>query len=487
VAHAAGEAEPPAPDQGPFFVHLSRARRGVREGKFEEAWGELEQARTLRPQDEDVLNLVSLLEFKRGHYNEAAAAARRLLADNPQSEVLRANLGLILFKAGFLAEAELELRKAIELSPQHLRSHLYLGLLYQTRGKLGLALEHLRVAGARRRVTLIEEALRRPNRDGPRSVLAEMAALRLRESEAPTRATGPASGASASASRATEPTAAETTPPPPASAPASGAPEAPAATSSPAPTPVTLDAAPFPAASEAAPAAASSGAPFVADEEVDDGPPPPATPETRPLFKIRPEGGVEIASRGLAFVRKGCVTWYSGKLRFSAESIFKGTSLERILRATGVGSLLVHDPGRRAYRKDLNGATLYVEGTRLLALDSALTFRMDGIQDFRKGRRLDVLRVQGQGAVVFSVGGPVIAHEVSSEMPLSISSRDLVAWSGELVASVLDDRFLEEVMQPDIASPPKIRFEGDGTVFTEPPRPRRRASDADRAVDQRRN
>ena len=42
-------------------------------------------------------------------------------------------------------------------------------------------------------------------------------------------------------------------------------------------------------------------------------------------------------------------------------------------------------------------------------------------------------------------------------------------------------------MQPDIASPPKIRFEGEGTVFTEPPRPRRRASDADRAVDQRKN
>ena len=52
--------------------------------------------------------------------------------------------------------------------------------------------------------------------------------------------------------------------------------------------------------------------------------------------------------------------------------------------------------------------------------------------------------------------------------------------------SVLDDEFLEEVMQPDVASPPKIRFEGEGTVLTEPPRPRRRASDMDRPVDQRR-
>jgi hypothetical protein len=41
-------------------------------------------------------------------------------------------------------------------------------------------------------------------------------------------------------------------------------------------------------------------------------------------------------------------------------------------------------------------------------------------------------------------------------------------------------------MQPDVASPPKIRFEGEGTVLTEQPRPRRRASDMDRPVDQRR-
>lgn len=456
MAHAAGDFDPPPADQGPFFVHLSRARRGVREGKFEEAWGELERARELRPQDEDVLNLVSLLEFKRGHYNEAAAAARRLLADNPQSEVLRANLGLILFKAGFLAEAELELRKAIELAPGHVRSHLYLGLLYQTRGKLGLALEHLRVAGARRRVTQIEEALRRPNRDGPRSVLAEMAALRLRETDSNVVPAPPA--------------------PPPAS-PGAPATPPPADMSDTAPT----------AAAAAAPAPQPEAPPFVVEEDEGDRTAPVVLPEARPLFKIRPEGGVEIASRGTVFVRKGCVTWYSGKMRFGVESTFRGTSLERILRASGVGALLVHDPGRRAYRKDLNGQALHVEGSRLLALDSGLTFRMDGIQDFRKGRRVDVLRVQGQGAVVFSVGGPVIAHEVSADMPLSISSRDLVAWSGELVASVLDDRFLEEVMQPDIASPPKIRFEGDGTVFTEPPRPRRRSSDADRAVDQRRN
>lgn len=425
--------ELPPVDQGLFLLHLNRARRSVRSGAYDEAWVELEQARLLRPDDEDVLNLVSLLEYKRGRYDEAAAAARALIGENPSSEVLRSNLGLILFKSGRLAEAERELRAAIELSPGHLRSHLYLGLLYQNRGKLGLALEHLRVAGAKRRVAEIEEALRRPARDGaPRSVVNF-------SDTAPSLKKAAAAAPSPSESGEFAPA--------------------------------------FPEASEeVAEAPALEAAPAA-----------PSTPEARPLFKVRPEGGLEVASRGTVFVRKGCVAWYSGKIRFAAEPAFRGTSLERILRCIGVGTLLVNDPGRRAYRRELNGQTLVVEGSRLLALDHGLTFRIEAIQDFRRNRRVDLLKVHGRGSVVFSVGGPVLAHEVSAEFPLSISSRDLVGWSGELVASVLDDQMLEEVMQPDIASPPKIRFVGDGVVYTEPPRPRRRASDMDRPVDQRRN
>jgi tetratricopeptide (TPR) repeat protein len=435
VVSSVPEENPPV-DQGLFLLHLNRVRKGVRENRLEEAWENLEQARIMRPRDEDVLNLVSLLEFKRGHYNEAANAARILLSANPSSEVLRANLGLILFKAGFLTEAELELRKALELRPGHLRSHLYLGLLYQMRGKLGLAVEHLRIAGARRRVTEVEEALRRPGRDGAKLNLSDTApTLRLPQTEA---SASPAKSPAALASAPAAPEPAEFTP---------AFPDAPDRT---APIPV-------------------------------------AAPEARPLFKIRPEGSLEVACRGTVFVRKGCVAWYSGKMRFAPELAFRGTSLEKILRATGPGTLLVNDPGRRAYRRDLTSQALYVEGTRLLALDHGLTFRLDAIHDFRRNRRVDVLRVQGKGSVVFSVGGPVLAHEVSAEFPLSISSRDLVAWSGDLVASVLDDDFLEEVMQPDVACPPKVRFEGEGTVLTEPPRPRRRAADQDRPVDSRRS
>ena len=211
--------------------------------------------------------------------------------------------------------------------------------------------------------------------------------------------------------------------------------------------------------------------------------PVPTATESRPLFHVRPDGGLEIASRGVVFVRKGSVVWYSGKMRFAAEASFRGTRLEKILRADGRGYLYVHDPGRQAYRRELTGQSLYLEGSRILALDNGLSFRLEPIHDFRMNRRVDILKIFGRGSVILSVGGPLLAHEVSPEFPLNVSSRDLVAWTGDLVPSVLEDRFLEEVMMPDVGSAPKIRFEGEGTVLTEPPRPRRRASDVSRQTE----
>jgi hypothetical protein len=72
---------------------------------------------------------------------------------------------------------------------------------------------------------------------------------------------------------------------------------------------------------------------------------------------------------------------------------------------------------------------------------------------------------------------------VSHDFPLIVAARDLVAWGGSLVASVVEDRFLEEVMVPDSHGSPKIRFEGEGLVLTEPPRARRRVSDLRRAAE----
>jgi Tfp pilus assembly protein PilF/uncharacterized protein (AIM24 family) len=472
VARAPGQT--PSIDQGVFLVHLIRARKTLREGRLDAASQELENAQMLRPEDEDVLNLLSILEFKRGHFLEAAQVARVLLKKNPDSAILHANLGLILFKAGVLEEAERELSRAIEIKPDHARSHLYLGLLYRSRGKLGLALEHLRVAGARKLVAELEEALRRGLRGAgavePIAVLAERPSASEPPPFLPATEMEPAMEAPArSALRLAEPAEAAQIPvaPPISDEPADAPPEtAPGQAEEPA------------RAQAEPPASAEVWTDEIAAER-------PA--EAHPLFVVRADGALEIASPGVVYVRKGCVVWYSGNVRFTAEQAFRGTRLESILRADGRGYLFVNDPGRHAFRRDLSGQSLSLEGSRLLALDHGLSFRLEPIHDFRMNRRVDILRIQGQGSVILSVTGPLLAHEVSAEFPLIVSAHDLVAWSGNLLPAVLEDRFLEEVMQPDSAAAPKIKFEGEGTVLTEPPRPRRRSTDRGAgAADRRR-
>jgi uncharacterized protein (AIM24 family) len=362
-------------DQAVFFLHLGRARERLQAGRFDEARQELELARLARPDDEDLLNLVSVVEFRRGDYHEAARVTRALLEKNPDSAILHANLGLILFKSGVHGEADRELKRAIALKPDHARSHLYLGLLHRLRGELVEALDHLRRAGAKGAAREIEEILRRP-----------------------------------ASARALE---------------AVASPE------------------PAPADSRAAP--------------------------DRPLFRVQRDGTLEIASRDLVYVRQGSVVWYSGRMRFSGEAGFAGSGLERLLRAQGAGDIRLCDPGRRAVLRDTGGHALWLEGSRLLALSAALRFRVEPIRDFRTHRSVDILKVQGRGEVVLSVAGPLEAHDVSAQVPLCISSRNLVAWTGDLLPSVVEDRFLDEIMMPDAANAPKLRFEGEGVVLTEMP------------------
>lgn len=377
-----GEARDSSLDSAIFFLHLGRARESVADSRFEDARREIELARLERPDDEELLNLVSVVEFRMGDFAEAARAARLLLERTPESAVLHANLGLIQFKAGALAEAESELRRAVDLDPDHARSHLYLGLLARSRGELPLALDHFRRSGARKAAAEIEEAL------GAAAVAPALAAVSrpVREEE--------------------------------------------------------------PAAVEA------HG----------------LEPEDRPLFRVRGDGALAVSSRGMVYVRRGAVSWFTGRLRFSEEPAFAGSSFERLLRCEGAGDLLLSDPGRRAVSRGTTGEPLFLEGSRLLAVSPGMRVRLETVRDFRTRRRVDVLRVQGRGAAVFSASGEIEAHDVSAGFPLTCGAADLVAWTGDLAPSVVEDRLLEEVLTPDPSNAPKLRFEGEGVVLTESPR-----------------
>jgi len=440
-------------DQGVFLLHYNRGRESFQEGRYAEARRELEGAQRLRPDDSDVLNLLGLVYFKTNAFPEAEVIYRRLAKENPNVFILHSNLGLILFKQGKLDEAEHFLLRAVELRPNYAKSHLYLGLLYRQRRKLTQALDHLRFAGADKLVKEVEAEI------------------------APSKPAAPAPAA----------------PPPPPPAPPK--PLLPQTARVDRVTTAKIQAFQLPVETRTQPG--------VIPTPVPEPPPPPplrmdieagqtaarklqdAVDET-PLqeekrldlghkiegasktFALHENGFLEINFGRSVHVKRGTVSSYSGNLKFVAESGLVGTTAQTLVKAVGQGKIFVYEKGRKTFLLDLNEEFIYVEGHNLLALEDTLTYRVEPIYDSTYQRKSDTVKIFGKGSLAISTSIEPLTLRVTREYPLSISSNALVAWTGNLIPQVMDDKSLENVMIENVDDAGfKIRFEGDGVVVSE--------------------
>lgn len=489
---------PPPFDQGVFLIHYNRGKEAFQGGRFGEARKELEAAQKMRPADAEVLNLLGLVYFRLEAYPSAEFVYEKLLADNPEVFILQSNLGLVKYKQGKTGDAEKHLLKAIELKPNYIRSHLYLGLLYRDKGKLGLALEHLRFAGADRAVEQVERMMKGGQR-GPSGIVQ----------------TGPAKAAPAE-KQADEP--AQAPPPPKAQQermpedPAQTAPQAkatpPAASSEPRTTGVeqpstasskslaprdtfstqpgqnrveTGEEAPFPEdefsrptlnQETAAPRGESAAAKL--QMAVDPG----ELDQTRRIdlrkiegasrtFLLHENGFLEINFSNKVRVKRGTISSYSGNLRFIEEPAPAGTQAATMVNAEGSGRLVVYDRGRQTFLLDLNDEFVFVESRHLLALEQSLSSRPEPIFDSTYQNKLDVVKVYGRGSLAISTTIEPLTLRVQPNYPLSISSGSIVAWTGSLLATVVDDHDLGQFMVEDESDSFHVRFQGSGVVVSE--------------------
>jgi len=437
-------------DQGVFLLHYNRGREAFQEGRYGEARRELESAQRLRPDDADVLNLLGLVYFKTNAFPEAEVIYRRLIGENPNVFILHSNLGLILFKQGKLEEAEGFLLRAVDLRPNYAKSHLYLGLLYRQRKKYGLALEHLKFAGADKLVREVEQEMRPPAAPAPpaapsapvktepqaKITTQKIRALTTQETdkvvrEAMETRTQPGS----------VPTPVPAEPPPP-------------------PLP------PEPAVTAARKLQDAVDEPqHVEAKKIDVARKIEGASKT---FTLHENGFLEINFARNVHVKRGTVSSYSGNLKFLTESGLLGTTAQTLVKAVGQGKIFVYEKGRKTFLLDLNDEFIYVEGSNLLALEDSLTYRVEPIYDASYQRKIDTVKIFGKGSLAISTSIEPLTMRVTREYPLSISSNALVAWTGNLIPTVVDDKSLETVMiESNDAGGFKIRFEGDGVVVSE--------------------
>ncbi|MDQ3283989.1 MAG: tetratricopeptide repeat protein [Acidobacteriota bacterium] len=431
-------------DQGVFLLHYNRGREAFQEGRYAEARRELEAAQRLRPEDADVLNLLGLVYFKTNAFPEAEVIYRRLIGENPNVFILHSNLGLILFKQGKHDDAEQFLRRAIDLRPNYAKSHLYLGLLYRQKKKYPLALEHLRFAGAEKLVKEVEQEMR-------------PAAPPVAPPAAPPAVTAPPV-------RNTQKVAALT-------------PDRVALEALESRTQPGNVATPVPPVTREAP---QSTAAVTAARKLQDAVDEPQHVEAKRIdvgrkiegasrtFALHENGFLEINFARSVHCKRGTVSSYSGNLKFIAESGLLGTTAQTLVKAVGQGKIFVYEKGRKTFLLDLNDEFIYVEGSNLLALEDSLTYRVEPIYDAAYQHKIDTVKIFGKGSLAISTHIEPLTLRVTRDYPLSISSNALVAWTGNVIPTVVDDKSLDNVMIENTnAGGFKIRFEGDGVVVSE--------------------
>jgi uncharacterized protein (AIM24 family) len=184
-------------------------------------------------------------------------------------------------------------------------------------------------------------------------------------------------------------------------------------------------------------------------------------------FTLHENGFLEINFARNVHVKRGTVSSYSGNLKFVAESGLLGTTARTLVKAIGQGKIFVYEKGRKTFLLDLNEEFIYVEGSNLVALEDSLTYRVEPIYDSSYQRKIDTVKIFGKGSLAISTSIEPLTLRVTREYPLSISSSSLVAWTGNLIPTVVDDQALENVMISGDQTGFKIRFEGDGVVVSE--------------------
>jgi uncharacterized protein (AIM24 family) len=427
-------------DQGVFLLHYNRGREAFQEARYAEARRELENAQRLRPDDADVLNLLGLVYFKTNAFPEAEVIYRRLAIENPNVFILHSNLGLILFKQGKLDESEHFLLRAIELRPNYAKSHLYLGLLYRQRRKYGLAIEHLRFAGADKIVREVEAEMRPAGAPPPLPPPAPAAPLR--DTQKITQKIVPLTDVRTAQVKAMV--------------------TQPGSVAMPADAPRIIDTA-HTAARKLQEAVDETQ--LAEEKRLDLGKKIEGASKT---FTLHENGFLEINFGRSVHVKRGTVSSYSGNLKFVAESGLLGTTAQTLVKAVGQGKIFVYEKGRKTFLLDLNEEFIYVEGSNLLALEDTLTYRVEPIYDSTYQRKIDTVKIFGKGSLAISTHIEPLTLRVTREYPLSISSNALVAWTGNVIPTVMDDKSLENVMIESVGEAGfKIRFEGDGVVVSE--------------------
>ena len=146
-----------------------------------------------------------------------------------------------------------------------------------------------------------------------------------------------------------------------------------------------------------------------------------------------------------------------------------GESLE-LMEMSGQGVVYLANAATEVELVQLQGDTLHVESSALLAIDGSL--RTDvafaGLRGASSGQGLFTTTVTGTGSCAILSDGPMIALEVSPEYPLVVDPDCFIAHRGQLQQSFVTDVSWKTLLGEGSGENYSLSFNGSGVVYIQP-------------------
>ena len=183
---------------------------------------------------------------------------------------------------------------------------------------------------------------------------------------------------------------------------------------------------------------------------------------------VRARSGAMIAYEGSVTFKKSGVGAGEG-LRGALKRKLTGESLD-LMDMTGQGLVYLAADATEVELIDLDGDTLQVESSALLALgpglSTAVTFT--GLRGASTGQGLFTTTITGRGPVAVLSDGPAIALEVSAAYPLVVDPDAYVCSRGALQQSFVTDVSWKTFVGDGNGEAYSLRFTGSGVVYIQP-------------------
>ncbi|HYV07199.1 MAG TPA: AIM24 family protein [Blastocatellia bacterium] len=205
-------------------------------------------------------------------------------------------------------------------------------------------------------------------------------------------------------------------------------------------------------------------------------------PETgRDTFDIIEKRLVRIELDGFVWIKRGSTVAYHGDIKFRRERVLKAegiklasgpirSALKREIvpfsRAEGKGCLYISDEGAHSQVVRLEGGTVYIVSSHLLAFEPTLKHEIllaGGVGVLAGG--IFVIKLSGNGLVALSLKGVPLTMKVKPDDPISTDPTATIGWTGTLWPELKTDVEMRTLLLHGGGEAIQMLFRGEGFVI----------------------